>query len=243
MSKIYTVSDLFFTSWRELVGKVHAEVFALQQAIDHTKETQYGHTLIQILRRLRKRPRLINKINIEQAVDIYNDLNFLNEPWYYFPTVSEKLATPEDYMAKHTFDHFIYADNEFSLYLINKDPRHLRRLVATLYQRQFDKENVDQIAEDLRLHDWQLNLVFFTYAQVREFVKNRCKALMPSAPKPAPDEIEQPATPTGGMWLKLKHRLSETPAFQGFDTAGKANLYSALDYLEDLAQQKRDAKP
>jgi hypothetical protein len=43
------------------------------------------------------------------------------------------------------------------------------------------------------------------------------------------------------MWQELKHRLAETPAFQGFDKAGKANIYDCLDYLEGLAKQNARA--
>lgn len=243
MKKEYQVSDLFFTRWDQLTGKAHAEVFAfhnLAKTVDKAS-TEYGHLLIEVLKRLRKNFRLVNKINEEQAVDIYNDMGFLNEPWYWFPSIG-KLPKPDDYMARHTFDHFIYADNEYSSYIVTQDVTHLYRLVATIYQYKFDKEAVDTIAKSLKLHEWQLNLVFFTYAHVRAFIVKRCKTLMPTSPKPS--EEEQPEAPqaTGAMWLKLKHRLAETPAFQGYETAGRANMYSALDYLEDLAQQKQETK-
>jgi hypothetical protein len=254
MSKVYKVSDLFFSSWAELTQKAHAETFALQQNIQQIdpEKQAYGWTLIQILRRLRKNPLLVDKINVAQAVDIYNDLKFLNEPWYYFPVLKLKelpLVPPEDKMARHTFDHFIYADNEFSSYIATQNINHLRRLLVTLYglpgELYFDKECVAERADLIKgsVKEWQLNLVFFTYAQVRQFLMKRCKTLLPAPPKRSIDEPEEDAAPTGAMWLKLKHRLAETPAFQGYDNAGRANMYSSLDYLEDLAQQKENAKP
>lgn len=261
MSKVYTVSDLFFTAWAQLNERTHAEVYALllqlkeltPSALQASPPTggdkagvKYGLLLIQILRRLRKNPRLVARIDVEQAVDIFNDLKFLSEPWYFFPSI-KKLPAPDEKLARHTFDHFIYADNEYSSFLSNKNVTHLRRLVATLYQASFDKENVEPIADNLKAKEWQLTLTFWTYAQVREFVAKRCKTLMPP---PIPHLTEEgdagtgPASvqPTGAMWLKLKHRLAETPAFQGYDKAGRANMYAALDYLEDLAQQKENAK-
>lgn len=239
----YTVNDLFFTSWDQLRTRPRtlAEVYALQTSIAAQEGFEYGLTLINILRRLRKNPALVNKINEAQAVDIYNDLTFLKQPWYFFPELKgESLTTPEDQLARHTFDHFIYADNEFSSFVITKDQKYLKRLIATLYQQPFDKELVPALADKVKAKDWELQLVFFTYANVREAVMKRCKALLPPAGKADGDEQRRP---TGAMWLKLKHRLAETPAFQGYDAAGKSNMYATLDYLEDLAQQKRDAKP
>lgn len=243
MSKVYTTADLFFTSWAQVRPVDHAVVFEMVQEIKSTdpESEQYGFLLIAILRRLRKNWRLVDKINVAQAVDIFNDLKFLHEPWYYFPKVAGELKTPEEHMARNTFDHFIYGDNEFTSYLATQDVTHLRRLVATLYQDQFDKENVEGIAKALKAKDHELKLVFYTYAQVRTFVMKRCKKLLPTSPKQTEGENEEGVQPTGAMWLTLKHRLAETPVFQGYDNAGKANMYAALDYLEDLAKQKADA--
>lgn len=247
MAREYTVADLFYTAWHELSGKTHADVYLLQCNILTLEKgsKEYSWTLINILRRLRKRLLLVDKFNVEQAVDIYNDLSFLNSPWYFFPDIRvpvfSGLATPKDAMAQHTFDHFIYADNEFSQFLITREKTYLKRLVATLYQPQFDKEAVQRIADGLRATDWQLNLAFYAYGHVREKVMDRCKALLPRASAAA--DSEGSASPTGGMWLLIKHRLAETAPFQGYDAAGKANMYAALDYLEDLAQQKKHANP
>jgi hypothetical protein len=242
MGKTYQISDLFFTSWNELKGKTIAQVYPLYLQLQNTPldDPKYGYLLIEILRLLRKNVRLVDKIDEDQAVDIFNDLKFLNEPWYFFPyfgSSNPELSQPQDKLARHTFDHFIYADNEYSSYVVTQDFKYLRRLVATLYQKKFDKEAVEEIASALQLKEWELHLVFFTYYHVREFVMKRCKTLLPSAPK-STEEDNDKARPTGAMWLKIKHRLAETPAFQGYDLAGSSNMYSTLDYLEDLAQIK-----
>ena len=250
--KEYTVSDLFFTKWQDLKPKAHAIAYACHSAARATNaaKPEYGHLLINTLRPLRKRPLLVDKINVEQAIDIYNDLKFLNEPWYYFPAIGtlKHFIPPAEKMARHTFDHFIYSDNEYSLYIVTGDALYLRRLLVTLYQMPcdtyFDKECVEEREAAIRgkVKDWQLNLVFFTYAQIREFVMKRCRTLMPKPIVSAEEEVKP--TPTGPMWLKLKHRLSETPAYPGMEKAARANMYEALDYLEDLAQIKeRNAKP
>ena len=159
MSKEYEVSDLFYTRWEDLAGPVQAEVLGLLMKMRETEPgtTDYGYILIQILRRIRRRPRLVQKLNVEQAVDIFNSLTFLNEPWYFFPEIKgTALTRPDDKLARHTFDHFIYADNEYSSYIALNDELHLKRLVATLYQASFDKESVESIAAGLnKIQEWQ----------------------------------------------------------------------------------------
>lgn len=253
MTKEYQVSDLFFTRWEELSAMIHAEVYALQQlARQEQKESiQYGLRVIGVLRNLRKNKRLVNQINEAQAVDIYNDLKFLDEPWTYFPvkvlpTSDGLLYAPDDKMATHTFDHFIYADNEFTSFLATQERKYLLRLAATLYRKKgelyLDKEQVEHRSALLAdLKPWQEALIFATYGHIREFISRRCKTLLPPPPRPEPGEKEE-VRPSGPMWLKLKHRLSETPAFQGYETAGRANVYAALDYLEDLAQRKEEKR-
>lgn len=243
MNKVYTVSDLFFTSWAELSPKQQAQVYALKFVVDSYKnhpsedpDINYGMATIALLRILRKRPLLVDKIDVEQAVDIYNDLAFLNEPWYHFIDLHlpfSGMRKPDEKMARSTFDHFIYADHEYSCYLITLDDKYKKQLLCALYQEKIDPNRTDELAEKLKAEPWELDHVFFAYAQCRQFIMNRCKTLLPPA---AASEGEE-KRPTGDMWQQLKFRLAETPAFQGMETAGRANMYTALDYLEDLAKQ------
>jgi hypothetical protein len=265
MTKEYTIQDLFFTRWEDLAPRIHSEVFTLYQGLDIPKDipgggTQYGFSLIQILRRIRKNPDLVNKINVEQAVDIFNDLKFLREPWYFFPKLPNRIlpmVRPDEKMARHTFDHFIYADNEFSLYLITHEEKYLRRLVVTLYpligEEIFDPEEVDYREKKLllagKLKPWQYNLVFFTFAQIREHIMQRCKTLLPAPMKKRTiegediseslEEITAKAQPTGAMWYKIKHQVARTPVFGGFEGTGRANMYHVLDHLEILCKEQQ----
>ncbi len=249
----YQVADLFHTSWATMSGRTQAEAYTLWirmkalplPADGETLSTEYGFILIGIMRTLRKNPALVDRVDEAQVVDCFNELKtFLDSPWYEFKLElsGSNLQRPDEQMARSTFDHFIYADNEFSSFLVTQDQKHLTRLVATLYQKEFDKEDVDMIAARLKLKDWQLMHTFYTYKNIREFVVKRCKTLMPA---PAAGEATEGIKPmaTGAMWLKLKHRLAETGPFAGFETAGKANMYAALDYLEDLAQIRERSKP
>ena len=250
MSRTYTVPDLFFTRWMELPARVHSEVYALYNSLPDPAHPQYGFILIQILRRLRKNKSLVNKINVAQAVDIFNDLGFLKEPWYYFPQLkNDKLAlmAPDEKMARCSFDQFIYADNEFSSYLMPSTSSgtgassiYLCRLAVTLYllagEEHFDPETVELRARliDGRLKPWQLNLVFFTFAQIRAHVMKRCKTLLP----PGVTEDGKPS-PTGPMWHRIKHQAARTLVFGTFVETGRANMYSVLDHLEILCQEQQ----
>lgn len=256
----YTVSDIFFTRWEDLSPQAHSEVYALYNSLPDPADPQYGFILIQILRRLRKNKALVNKINVDQAVDIFNDLNFMKVPWYYFPhLMSNKLALvrPDDKMARSSFDQFIYADNEFSSYLVKRDQSYclvkqdtsyLNRLVVTLYpllgDEHFDPETVEGRAAAIAGHlkPWQLNLIFFTFAQIRAHVMTRCKTLLPKSPAPPLGEPAEPPVATGAMWYRIKHQAARTLVFGTFEQTGRANMYSVLDHLEILCQEQADAK-
>lgn len=253
--KEYTVRDLFYASWDELTGKQQVEVYTLWlrlKSVDNgqlTMDNGNAFLMIQILRILRKNHALVNEINETQALDCFNELKeFLDKPWFEFrfKIQDSRLRTPDEKMARTTFEHFIYADNEFSKFLIDSKPEYLTRLVATLYQKEFDAEEVEPIAKKMNVKEWQLMHTFYTYKHIREAVVKRCKTLLPTQESPPLDlpqggETAKPV-PTGAMWQKLLHRLSETPAFPGMESARKARMYAALDYLEDVAQQRERSK-
>ncbi len=253
MSKEYKVNDLFFDNWQQLKPAVHEQVATLHLTLKQQEpgSIAYGATLIAILRALRKNWRLVDKINVEQAVDIFNDLSFLNEPWYHFPHISSDVRTPDEKMARCSFDQFIYADNEFTSVLASPSPQgegrgegHLSRLAATLYPRysdtHFDPQTVEDRAPIFSAHKKaHLMLVFLTFGHVRNFVVNRCKHLLP---KGAADENE-PIKPSGPMWHQIKHQAARTLVFGSFDELGKANMYSVLDHLELLSNENLTRQP
>lgn len=253
MVKEYTVTDLFFTRWEDLSARTQSEVYALCNALPELRAkegAEYGMAIIHILRRLRKNPALVNKINVEQAVDIFNDMSFLQQPWYYFPVLENKalaMVRPSEKMARSSFDQFIYADHEFTSFIAKQEEKHLRRLVVTLYpllgDKYFDKECVDERAAaiDGKLKPWQLNLVFFTFAHVRAHIVERCKHLLPTAPK-AKDDIEQPPVITGRMWYQIRQQAARTHVFGSMKKTGRANMYDVLDYLNTLCEEKANAK-
>ena len=248
-TKVYAVDDLFFTSWKDLDDITHARVFTLQQALTAMDKSnpQYGYALIASLRLLRKRPLLVDKINVPQAVDIYNDLKFLREPWYYFPEIPNDLTAvkPDDHMARSSFDQFIYADNEFSTYLINEDKKHLRRLAVTIYaprgEEIFDAQTVETREASLQNIDEDLLMqMFFTFMQVRNFVMKRYKRLLPKAA--ASDDEDRKPSPTGAMWHEIKHQVVRTNVFGTFKETGQSRMYDVLDHLEILCKEQEEKK-
>lgn len=257
MVKEYTVPDLFYTRWEDLHPRDHCYVYALYQAAQQTDkdDTKHGVYLLQILRQLRRNKLLASKITVAQAVDCFHDLRFLAEPWYHFPHLDNKalaLVRPDDKMARSSFDQFIYADNEFTSFLAAAKDDHgkerfLYRLIVTLYllsgEEYFDPETVElraRVAREAKaFKDWQLSLVYYTFAQVREHIMKRCKNLLPASS----GESSKPK-PSGPAWYRIKHQAARTHVFGSFQETGRANMYSVLDHLEILLQEQKDnAKP
>jgi len=244
--KEYKVSDLFYDNWRALKPAVHERVATLHYTLKEMDPgtIEYGVTLIAILRALRRNWRLVDKINVEQAVDIFNDLTFLNEPWYHFPKISSDVRTPDENMARSSFDQFIYADNEFTTFISlslkereQKGEVTLARLAATIYPLYHDQYFDPAVVED-RAPVFQKNkhahlmLVFLTFGHVRNFVVNRCRHLLPKGPV-----NDEPIRPSGPMWHTIKHQAARTLVFGNFNDLGKAGMYSVLDHLELLAKE------
>lgn len=251
MNAEYSVRDLFFTTLTDLKNRprIHAQVCALYQAWREVpaESIEAGAMLIRILKLLRRRPALVDQINEAQAVDIFNELDrtLLSQPFYFLPELGSDVLTPDDHLARTTFDQFIYADKEFSLFVRaawQKQPEAelrnlLCRVTACLYMRkyrEFDPENVDQDADVYmrKLHTWELQLIQFAYGHTREAVMNRCPTLFSKVGNAG----KEPQS-TGPMWAKLKHEVARTGVFGTFHEVGRARLYDVLDHLEILSKE------
>lgn len=255
MKKEYSVRDLFLTTWTDMKSRPrrHAEVYHFYQALRELDPAtpQWGVLMIQVLRRVRKNPQLVDQITEIQAVDIFHDIErtMLSQPWYFFPELGTDVTTPDEQLARTTFDQFIYADKEFSLFVRaawQKQPetelrRLLCRLTACIYQRKhrkFDPENVDHEAAvyQRKLHPWELQLIQFTYAHVRQAIVDRCPTLLPKG------STEAEPQSTGPMWAKIKHEVARTGVFGTFPQVGNARVYDVLDHLELLSKEAKETK-
>lgn len=260
MQKEYKVSDLFFDRYSDLSVRKLGELAPLRHVwleLSRTMETpqeqtRWGLLSIAILRILRKKPLLVDQITPAQAVDCINDLTFLKEPWFNFPPIHKYFTTPDEYMHNRTFDHFIYADHEFSKITLMADPdtQSMARLAACLYdlpkQAHFDEDVISERAWlfDRECSNHQLAAVLYTYANVRAWVVDRCKNLFPTASGTSDKSASEP---TGGMWKDLKQRTAELrltwkdPSSQETNYVGHGRYLEVLDHLESISKRKNTA--
>jgi len=268
--KEYQVSDLFYTSWSHLTQKQIITMIELSDALRMLQPgtTEHGLVLINILRTLRKNKHLVSKLEVEQAVDIFNDIQFFlrnadgsfKTPWLFFPVESFTIngfefrsPTHSDLpLFYHTFQQLVYADSAFSAFcllnyqLTNKEGDErtlladidsaLNSLIAVLFTlpEDFDIADMEVRARlvPLKLNIAKRSLVLHTYANVRQFIVNRCPHLFPSPPAGGEGAGGEVPTFTGPMWMSLRYDLAKTEVFKGFKTASDARIYDALDFLE-----------
>lgn len=254
MEKTYTVSDLFYNNYSQLSTRKLAELAPVRRAwLDMIKKEniethddeslpQYGLLSIAVLRTLRKSPLLVDKINVEQAVDCLNDLTFLKDGWHFFPQFIRPTNAyhPEEYFHNRTFDHFIHADHEFS-------KGNAAGVAACLYFHDHGHFNPDKLAVNIRhiqqtWHEWQIQLVMHTYANVREWITKRCKNLF--GPSPSAEGAQRADEVTGPMWTELKQRTAELrltwkdPNGTETNYVGHARYLEVLDHLESISKRK-----
>lgn len=256
MSKTYTVPDLFFHKWDDVTALKKTELWTLIKEYNILKarvlnpdedateaersaaQLNYGMVLIFILRLLRRKPLLVDKIDVPQAVDCMNEITFIHTPWLYFPVAEiAGFKSPGERMHQITFDQFIYALKEYYYLLeskdVTKDLTLLARLTATLYTNHFIADHVEQDAEVIvkSAKPWQLLSVLYTLTNILEYITTvRCKALFGGGGK----SDEHPVA----VWIKIKYKLGESGYFMGKKEVEAARIYEALDYLCDLQTRK-----
>jgi hypothetical protein len=265
--KTYQVHDLFFTAWDQLTQKQMLTMLELSEALrtHQPDSTEYGLVLINILRTLRKNHKLVAKLEVEQAVDIFNDINFFvrkadgsfQTPWYFFPV--EGFTIHDFYFARpelngtlplfnRSFQQLVYADTAFSAFCVlnkqgnNKDAEDaVANLVAVLYtpRELFDVGDMHVRAKNvaLKLNQQKQALVLHTYANFRSFITDRYPNMFPLSSGEGRGEADPVFT--GTMWMNLRYDLAQTEVFSGFKTASDAGIYDALDYLEREAAKPK----
>jgi hypothetical protein len=265
MGKTYHVTDLFKTSWQELTTEEIAHVIDNRDKMLHARANNMhgagGHYSIMLLRTIRKNKSLVAQITVEQAVDIVNDIDFYNKPWYFFPEVGG--YKPDDLLKNHTFIQLFYIDSLFSMYHIQDyNDRHahptlhpsamsqayLDEMIGVIYTlpSQFDEAQVKQRGEQIGkiLTNDQRFVIMHAYANVKEFIINNCPNLFPIPEDDQPAIVEKRPVESEPMWKQLLFDLSETLAYQGMINAKRAPMYEALDYLEkkhkDFNQTKKN---
>jgi hypothetical protein len=136
--KQYKITDLFKTSWEELNAQEIIDVITLSEKLhqDAAREsTTYGLLVIAMLKVLRRSNKLVSKIDVEQAVDCFNNITFFHRdkqgefltPWTHFPLGGfnfhlNTFRPPERNgmlpMYNRTFDQLVYADSAFGQFCV-----------------------------------------------------------------------------------------------------------------------------
>lgn len=257
--KEYSVTDLFFGSYADLSVKNLAQLGSLRRSWLHLRNQllraeepdeslsrQYGLVSISILRLLRRRPLLVDRITVPQALDCLKELTFLERGWYFFPKING-FESPDEYMHNRTFDHFVYADHELSKIGLkyNIERNDMARLAACIYnipgQIHFNEDEVEKRAAMLldQAKSGELELVMQTFANVREWLVLRCSTLFPPTSAGAVE-----LKTTGPLWKEMKVRTAELrltwkdPGNKETNYVGHARYLEVMDHLESIAKRK-----
>lgn len=264
MSIMHKITDLFHTEWQHLKADIAGDILSIQHHIEQLrlqeKFDQLGSQIYKVVLLLCRQPKVFQKLSPEQIRDIYHDINLFEKMWYSFHvtwinTRRAKLFAPENKLADFTFLQLIWADAEYSKFLVlahqgSEEAEHaLNRFISVLYSPKhegkkelFTEEVMEEFAGILPAElTFQLKyLILRTYGNCRAFIMQRCEHLFPQSH----NADGEPGTPqyTGKMWKDLLYDLADTPAFSGYDRAANTNIYKALDYLEKRAKEAKELR-
>ncbi len=247
--KTFEIDQLFHTTWESLKPFQAIAVLRLKNliaaGINSEEKGRFKFMLLEMLATA-KGIRLLRNLSKVQVLDIVEDLSFINDLWYHFHLKSiGESKSPEEKMHDCTFNQLVFADAAYSKFAIathqnNPDVNdYLNELIAALYCKGiFQPDNMEQhkkLIESKLTLDEKL-LILHTYANIRQFIIDRCPHLFPK-PKIDLTEVAEPVY-TGEMWMDLRYDLAKSSVFSGLEVVKSANLYEALDYLEKESKEK-----
>ena len=254
-----SVPDIFHTSWAELSHRQAIQIMLIKSKIEWLAKAEYYEAMGEMehaqLVILCKDQAFLKKLSQDQEFDVWKDLAFINEPWYFFHIAAIRgkehvYFSPMEKIHDLTFQHLVYADANFSKYLITEETVYLEKLISILYHPSdgddrwpLITENIEPMAIDIgkRIHPHEKQLIMVTYSHIRSSILQRCPTLFNV--DGSEDDDEGKIEYTGEMWRNLLFDLSETPAFQGMQIAKDTPIYEALDYLEKKAIEVKQYKP
>lgn len=260
------VSDVFVDSWDSLreekggnkIIKVMRYLQVMRVAWEKQELMQYGYYVRIVLKILAKKGMkpILKRLDPEQLVDIFNDIQMLKSPWFFFPNPVIKcegtlFMAPDERLSNIDYNNWKFADAKFTKYLIHKNNgevtearQELDKLIACLYvpeapSRDFLESSIEAHARllDEQMKEWEKLLACETFGHIRTSIVKREKALFPKVKGKTNDDSE--VNYTGEMWKDLHYDLADTEAFKGYEAAGKANIYHALDYLNKKAKEAK----
>lgn len=135
--KEYSIDQLFALRWEDLTAKQLIKIVSLSDQLMNAEadSIQYGLLSIETLRTLRTNKAAVANLNVEQAVDCFNDITFFRRdekgnfvtPWYFFP-IKNFLVNGVEFEAPHmngslpmynrSFNQLVYADSSFSAFCV-----------------------------------------------------------------------------------------------------------------------------
>jgi len=252
MQKSYSVSDLFYTDWNKISPQKIVEGyshFCNTKTFEPGSE-HHGASIIFTLRALRKNWRLVDKVNVAQAVDIFNELEpNLSKPWttFFLNKVTANVRwyfAPADKMSNRTFDHFIYADSCLTKSIHHKDEKlvqeELARLVAILYLPSGELHYQDEVVQrrtelfKKELKPWQLLFVMYTFGHIKKRIIDGCPNLFPKSNSGSGETVKD----TLPMWFDIKMQLANSGIFGDYEKVGRTGLYHVINALESLNRDK-----
>lgn len=258
----FSVSDIFHNSWDSLraekggnqIIKIMRYLQVIQVAKRQKDYTRFGYYVRIIIRSIvrKQNENILAKLDPEQLVDIFNDLAFIRSPWYFFPQPLIKgsngvmFKAPDEHLANMSYNQWKFADAKFTAFLVHKNEgtteaahQELGKLMACLYipEGGFRESDIEKNAAVLssRMKQWEQLLALETFGHIRTKIVLREKDLFPSSSK---EKNSGEIVYTGEMWKNLHYDLADTEAFRGYDAAGQANIYHALDYLNKKAEER-----
>jgi len=212
----YQVTDLFYTQWSELSVSQRVKIHELNVARNEQPLEQQGTYIILIMRELRKRPLLVDRLNEAQG----------------------GYAAPDAKMGNLTFDHFIYADSEFTQCGGDEKAalQHMETLAAILYSP--GKLVTNKSYKLPAANALFVKQAFYTFGNVRDYIVSACTHLFPA---PAEDAKPMPRNTSAlQLWTDMKYALAEQGVFGTYKEVGEQPLYEVITYLEKRA---KDPKP
>ena len=247
MEKQYQVSDLFYTEWKQLSAAKRVLVHELNRGRLALPPEQQGTYIILIMRALRKRPLLVDRLNEAQVVDIFNSLTFLAKPWLFFAAPPAPLkvggyAAPDEKLGNLTFDHFIYADSEFTQCNTEDEAKrtaHMLALCDILYRpgKLVTNGKYQLPPGYAKVYPAWVKQAFYTFGNVRDYIVNACVHLFPP---PAEDEKPTHSRVTAlQIWTDMKFALAEQGTFGTYKEVGEQPLYEVIWYLEKKAKEPK----
>lgn len=139
MIKEVSITDLFKMRWEDLTLKEMIKIIELSDILYSLEKSsiEYGLTVINILRVLRKNKSLVSKamVNESVALDCFNDITFFQRnpdgsfktPWLFFPVGNfwsngVEFQRPDLHgslpMYNRSFDQLVWADTAFSSFCV-----------------------------------------------------------------------------------------------------------------------------